>query len=103
MEPSLPSKIQFHENNPFMVKISNYLTGILHQKLFELVTPEITQLIEKMPTVRKQEPVTIQCKYCQESVLKKDMMNHLISHKTIISQQQAETGESVVNLKMNKI
>ena len=69
------------------------------------MTPEINQLIEKMPTVRKQEGVkqqqTVNCKYCNQNIKKQDMKDHLISHKTEIS--QAVAGESVVNLKMNKM
>lgn len=87
--------------------------SIIHQKLFELIPPEIDRQIKDMPSMKKQESgirppmstsTTIPCKYCHEHVSRKEMKEHLIHHKTVISMKQSATGENdlnIVNLKMN--
>ena len=72
--------------------------SIIHQKLFELIPPEIDRQIKDMPSIKKQESgmkpplsssTTIPCKYCNEHVPRKDMHEHLIYHKAVISQKQS--------------
>ena len=70
--------------------------AIMHQKLFELLPPEVSQLISSMPAPRRPEgrsrptpalAASLQCKYCDLSVPRSEMRDHLISHKTLISQR----------------
>lgn len=70
--------------------------AIMHQKLFELIPLELSQMISAMPATRRPEgrdrpppahAVSLQCKYCDQAVPKSEMRDHLISHKTIISQR----------------
>ena len=72
--------------------------SIIHQKLFELIPPEIDRQIKDMPSIKKQESgikpplrssTTIPCKYCNEHVPRKEMKEHLIHHKAVISQKQS--------------
>ena len=87
--------------------------SIIHQKLFELIPPEIDRQIKDMPSIKKQESgikpplsssTTIPCKYCNEHVPRKEMKEHLLHHKAVISQKQSanESEHNIVNLKMNK-
>ena len=70
--------------------------AIMHQKLFELLPPEVSQLISSMPAPRRPEgrskptpalAASLQCKYCDLSVPRSEMRDHLISHKTLIAQR----------------
>ena len=70
--------------------------AIMHQKLFELIPLELSQVISAMPATRRSEgrsrpppaqAVSLQCKYCDQAVPRSEMRDHLISHKTIISQR----------------
>ena len=77
--------------------------AIMHQKLFELIPQEISQLISSMPSTRRQEgrarPSSSQvpslaCKYCDSVVPRSEMREHLISHKTHISQRTRQEFNS---------
>ena len=70
--------------------------AIMHQKLFELIPPEISQLISSMPVTRRPEgrsrpppalAASLKCKYCDLRVPRSEMRDHLISHKTLIAQR----------------
>ena len=64
--------------------------AIMHQKLFELLPPEVSQLISAIPATRGRAQggqSSLQCKYCDQRVARGDMRQHLISHKTLISQR----------------
>ena len=69
---------------------------------------------QDMPTAKKSEvkekaPVagSLACKYCDQTVLRRDMKDHLISHKELIAAQRnnqeaaADSAASVINLKMS--
>ena len=69
--------------------------AIMHQKLFELIPLELSQMISAMPANRRSEgrsrppqaQASLQCKYCDQAVPRSEMRDHLISHKTLISQR----------------
>ena len=71
-------------------------------------------LFQDMPAAKKSEvkekvPVasSLACKYCDQTVLRRDMKDHLISHKELIAAQRnnqeaaADSAASVINLKMS--
>ena len=69
--------------------------AIMHQKLFELIPLELSQMISAMPATRRPEgrsrpppaQASLQCKYCDQAVPRSEMRDHLISHKALISQR----------------
>ena len=100
--------------------------GILHQKLFELLPPEIEKQIQEMPVAKRTETdkaglksksssktpllglgngAMIPCKYCEKSVLRRELKEHLMAHKEIMARKkklesEEASPENVVNLKM---
>jgi len=72
--------------------------GILHQKLYAMITPEVEKLIQEL-SQKKTDAKTVplmQCKYCNRSLPRKEMKEHLISHKTML--QEGNYDDNLVTM-----
>jgi len=59
--------------------------GILHHKLNAMITPDIEKQIQKLSHKKTDSPL-MPCKYCDLSIPRKEMKEHLISHKTMLQE-----------------